>query len=298
MAGVALIQFINGKSFVDIFTLAVALSVAAIPAGLPVAITVALSVASSRMAERNVRFWHSHTHGYLTASADERKSPPRPYLRKAHNEDQHDEGNHTTKSLWSFEFAKTATSGGALQWAPQNAGQSVGAGAKEKVRVRHVATGRYLAVVPKDRRSAQTLREIESGAQEPDAGAEFDMTLEDEPTPRGEFFLHPIIELTSDKRIKKDDCSVRLEHVFEHAVSVSDADGRREVKTCWFHQPKGKLKPKKVADPNAPPKVPSTKLELPGGRVRGKLTGSYTFQDEAFRRAGMADATSRPASTR
>ncbi|MFD2436434.1 cation-translocating P-type ATPase [Modicisalibacter luteus] len=54
VAGVALIQFLNGKSFVDIFTLAVALSVAAIPAGLPVAITVALSVASSRMAERNV----------------------------------------------------------------------------------------------------------------------------------------------------------------------------------------------------------------------------------------------------
>ncbi|TDX31464.1 P-type E1-E2 ATPase [Modicisalibacter xianhensis] len=54
VAGVALIQFVNGKSFVDIFTLAVALSVAAIPAGLPVAITVALSVASSRMAERNV----------------------------------------------------------------------------------------------------------------------------------------------------------------------------------------------------------------------------------------------------
>ena len=207
-------------------------------------------------AERNVRFWHSHTHGYLTASADERKSPPRPYLRKAHNEDQHDEGNHTTKSLWSFEFAKTATSGGALQWAPQNAGQSVGAGAKEKVRVRHVATGRYLAVVPKDRRSAQTLREIESGAQEPDAGAEFDMTLEDEPTPRGEFFLHPIIELTSDKRIKKDDCSVRLEHVFEHAVSVSDADGRREVKTCWFHQPKGKLKPKKGPRTSVPDQTP------------------------------------------
>ena len=50
----------------------------------------------------------------------------------------------------------------------------------------------------------------------------------------------------------------------------------------------GKLKPKKTVDPNAPPKVPSTRLELPGGRVTGKLTGSYTFQDEAFRRAGMA----------
>lgn len=54
VAGVALIQYLNGKGLSEIFTVAVALSVSAIPAGLPVAITVALSVASSRMAARHV----------------------------------------------------------------------------------------------------------------------------------------------------------------------------------------------------------------------------------------------------
>lgn len=54
VAGVALIQFLNGKGLADIVTVAVALAVSAIPAGLPVAITVALSVASARMAKRNV----------------------------------------------------------------------------------------------------------------------------------------------------------------------------------------------------------------------------------------------------
>ena len=54
VAGVALIQYLNGKGWSEIFTVAVALSVSAIPAGLPVAITVALSVASSRMADRHV----------------------------------------------------------------------------------------------------------------------------------------------------------------------------------------------------------------------------------------------------
>ena len=54
VAGVAVIQYLNGKGLSEIFTVAVALSVSAIPAGLPVAITVALSVASSRMADRHV----------------------------------------------------------------------------------------------------------------------------------------------------------------------------------------------------------------------------------------------------
>ncbi|MFC3284597.1 cation-translocating P-type ATPase [Litchfieldella rifensis] len=54
VAGVALIQYLKGAGFTDIFTLAVALAVSAIPAGLPIAITVALSVASTRMAKRNV----------------------------------------------------------------------------------------------------------------------------------------------------------------------------------------------------------------------------------------------------
>ena len=34
-------------------------------------------------------------------------------------------------------------------------------------------------------------------------------------------------------------------------------------------------------------KPPSSTLSLPGGRISGQLTGSYTFADEAFRRAGM-----------
>ena len=36
------------------------------------------------------------------------------------------------------------------------------------------------------------------------------------------------------------------------------------------------------------PKVASSRLEVPGGRISGRLTGSYTFEDGAFRRGGMA----------
>ena len=45
----------------------------------------------------------------------------------------------------------------------------------------------------------------------------------------------------------------------------------------------GKLKPKV----NKPKKVATSTLELPGGRIKGTLTGSYTFADEAFSKAGM-----------
>ena len=136
-------------------------------------------------ASLNVRFWHCDVHGYLTASANAAKAAL-PYIRRAHNDDVHDVANHTSKSLWSFEFATSAARGGALLWAPRGATDVVGVGANggSAVRLRHVATGRYLAVTPTDRRSPALLNEI--GAGKPDGGAEFDLTLLDTPDSRAE----------------------------------------------------------------------------------------------------------------
>jgi len=50
----AVLTFLRGFTFTEIFFMAVALAVSAIPEGLPVALTVALSIAASRMAKRHV----------------------------------------------------------------------------------------------------------------------------------------------------------------------------------------------------------------------------------------------------
>ena len=43
-----------------------------------------------------------------------------------------------------------------------------------------------------------------------------------------------------------------------------------------------------------PEKVPTSELSMLGGRLEGTLSGSYTFADEAFRRAGMVVVIAEP----
>ena len=201
-------------------------------------------------ASMNVRFWHSQARGHLTASADLDK-PPLPYVRRAHNDDMNDQRNLSAKALWNFEHASSQALGGALRW-----GGGVGAAAPGSgscaVRIRHVATGRYLAVLPRDSRAAKLLKDIERGIVE-DEGAEFELTLLDDPGARGEFLLHPIVE-PSDKRVTMDDCSLRIEHRFERPVS--SASTGRAVTGCWFHHPNRRLKPKKGPRTAVPDQTP------------------------------------------
>ena len=201
-------------------------------------------------ASMNVRFWHSQARGHLTASADLDKAPL-PYVRRAHNDDMNDQRNLSAKALWNFEHASSPAAGGALRW-----GGGVGAAApgtgSAAVRIRHVATGRYLAVLPRDSRASKLLKDIERGLVE-DEGAEFELTLLDDPGARGEFLLHPIVE-PADKRVTMDDCSLRIEHRFERAVS--SASTGRSVASCWFHHPNRRLKPKKGPRTAVPEQTP------------------------------------------
>ena len=48
-----------------------------------------------------------------------------------------------------------------------------------------------------------------------------------------------------------------------------------------------RVKPRVKKHVPKPKGVPSTPFELLGGRISGTLCGSYTFADEAFKRAGM-----------
>ena len=79
------------------------------------------------------------------------------------------------------------------------------------MRIRHLATGSYLAVVP----------ELQPGT---DDAPLFATALVDAPTPRTEFQLHSNLPSAHDRRILLDDCSVRIEHRFEGAqAALSEA---------------------------------------------------------------------------
>ena len=134
-------------------------------------------------------FWHEQAAAFLTSSSDKAKRVP--YLRRTlTGEATSPDPAHkpSAKSAWYFEHIHAA-SGAVLTW-------------ESTVRIRHSATGLYLAVVPV----------VLDGT---DDAPLFDATLVDVPCAETTFQLHSIVGATNDRRILLDDCAVRIEHKFE-----------------------------------------------------------------------------------
>jgi hypothetical protein len=144
-----------------------------------------------------LRFYHPEAKALLTASTSPSKGKNPPYLRRMINQDTSDTLNHSAKSVWYFEFLK-ATQGGVAYW------ESV-------MRIRHLATGKYLAVNPQ----IEWVGDL----------AQFQATMidpKDSPS-RAEWrmteFQFQAIAMQTTKQIVLDDCSVRIMHKFATPIS-------------------------------------------------------------------------------
>jgi hypothetical protein len=173
-----------------------------------------------------MRFYHPEAKAFLTASTNPAKYGAQPYLRRMVNSEVSDPINQSSKGVWYFEFLH-ATTGGVCLW------ESV-------MRIRHAATGRYLAVK----------NDLELSK---DGEAQFQATLVDSPTRETEFRFQPIAA-QSEKKMVLEDLSVRVFHKFAKPFSVAG----KSVDTCWLHYTalnKPNLKHRKWVPAQMPPSL-------------------------------------------